>query len=175
MPQTQPNFAAWVNWLVLPQPRPAGPRWERYKVLIVQRDGHRCRSCSNPVDFDPALATQTLRAHIDHIVPFSLGGSNDGRNLQTLCDRCNLSKGDRRVRGQSDGELSRHELFRRWYEPRALQHGWAQTHGDFLRGSAGQPALSYEWLHRVGWAQVALSEFVRNYPTGSRSFEAPPR
>ncbi len=30
---------------------------------------------------------------MDHLVPISRGGTNDPRNLQVLCRRCNGSKG----------------------------------------------------------------------------------
>jgi hypothetical protein len=49
---------------------------------VFGRDGYRCRACG-----------RTDRLSIDHIVPIARGGSNDIRNLQTLCLPCNLRKG----------------------------------------------------------------------------------
>jgi len=51
---------------------------------VWQRDGGRCVECSTKE-----------KLCFDHIVPFSRGGSNTVRNLQLLCERCNLSKGNR--------------------------------------------------------------------------------
>jgi 5-methylcytosine-specific restriction endonuclease McrA len=36
-----------------------------------------------------------VRRHVDHVVPLAKGGSNGRRNLQLLCEPCNLSKGSR--------------------------------------------------------------------------------
>lgn len=35
--------------------------------------------------------------HMDHLVPFSRGGSDDIENLVPSCDTCNLSKGGKRI------------------------------------------------------------------------------
>lgn len=68
-----------------PEPKPrreAIPRAVQREVW--QRDGGRCVECQSKE-----------RLCFDHIVPFSRGGSNAVRNLQLLCEGCNLSKGNR--------------------------------------------------------------------------------
>ena len=68
-----------------PEPKPrreAIPRTVQREVW--QRDGGRCVECSSKE-----------KLCFDHIVPFSRGGSNAVRNLQLLCEKCNLSKGNR--------------------------------------------------------------------------------
>ena len=49
---------------------------------IFKRDGYRCRRCGSYEQLS-----------IDHIVPRSKGGTDDLRNLQTLCHSCNARKG----------------------------------------------------------------------------------
>lgn len=55
---------------------------ESVRVAIMSRAGQCCEICGSD---------QNL--HIDHVVPFSKGGSNDMKNLQLLCRDCNLRKG----------------------------------------------------------------------------------
>lgn len=44
-----------------------------------------------------AICGSTERIEIDHVKPFSRGGSNHRRNLQPLCHDCNMVKRDRRM------------------------------------------------------------------------------
>lgn len=52
--------------------------------LVFERDGYRCVTCGTSDDLT-----------LDHIVPWSLGGSDTPDNLQTLCRVCNSRKGTR--------------------------------------------------------------------------------
>ncbi len=58
---------------------------KRYQVM--HRDKFRCQLCG-------AREEDGVRLHVDHIIPVSKGGTSDMDNLRTLCDRCNLGKGD---------------------------------------------------------------------------------
>lgn len=51
---------------------------------MLNRDGFRCLCCG---DINPENLT------IDHVVPKSVGGTDNLYNLQTLCKVCNSNKG----------------------------------------------------------------------------------
>lgn len=53
------------------------------RLAVWTRDGGRCVKCG---------ATQDLE--FDHLIPVSRGGSSTERNVQILCQRCNLQKSD---------------------------------------------------------------------------------
>jgi len=53
------------------------------KLLVYNRYGGKCVNCGSDKDL-----------HFDHIIPFSKGGSNTEKNIQILCERCNLQKSD---------------------------------------------------------------------------------
>ncbi len=69
----------------------ASPRFPdlRTRWRVLNRDSFRCRSCGR----SPA-AEYGVILHIDHITAWSKGGRTEDKNLQTLCERCNLGKSD---------------------------------------------------------------------------------
>lgn len=55
---------------------------------IKKRDNYTCCNCGNNVYDEPNLLLE-----IDHIIPLSKGGVTHPDNLQTLCWKCNRTKG----------------------------------------------------------------------------------
>lgn len=64
-------------------PIPAGIR-----QAVIDRDGRTCGICSGRVSEDEQI-------HIDHVFPWSLGGSDELDNLQVSHADCNMRKGAR--------------------------------------------------------------------------------
>lgn len=58
------------------------------KKFILERDDYTCQVCGASLHND-----FNLKLEVDHIVPISKGGKTDPSNLQTLCRKCNRSKG----------------------------------------------------------------------------------
>lgn len=61
----------------------------KLRFLVMQRDNFKCCACGASPAKDPSV-----ELHIDHIIPWSKGGETVIDNLQTLCSKCNLGKGD---------------------------------------------------------------------------------
>jgi hypothetical protein len=55
---------------------------------IKERDNYKCCSCSLGIEDEPNLLLE-----IDHRIPLSKGGMSTYDNLQTLCWKCNRTKG----------------------------------------------------------------------------------
>jgi 5-methylcytosine-specific restriction enzyme A len=60
------------------------------RVNVLNRDGYKCVFCGRN--------SKEVTLEIDHIIPFSCGGSNKSDNLQTLCFDCNRGKGARELK-----------------------------------------------------------------------------
>ena len=64
----------------------------RLRQKIKERDNYTCKVCGNSIHVEPNLLLE-----IDHIIPVSKGGATVEENLQTLCWRCNRTKGDKLI------------------------------------------------------------------------------
>jgi hypothetical protein len=91
------KFVEWANDQSIPvesreQPdvqsrkTPRNVNW-RLRAQVLMRDEAKCRLCGT-------APRDGARLHVDHIVPWSKGGETVLANLQILCERCNLGKGD---------------------------------------------------------------------------------
>jgi hypothetical protein len=60
----------------------------KLRTYIKERDKYTCCQCGNSTHEEPNLLLE-----IDHIIPISKGGLTQEDNLQTLCWKCNRSKG----------------------------------------------------------------------------------
>jgi 5-methylcytosine-specific restriction endonuclease McrA len=60
------------------------------RYLILQKDNFKCRACGRSPANEPGV-----RLQVDHITPWSTGGETVAKNLQTLCQQCNLGKSNR--------------------------------------------------------------------------------
>jgi hypothetical protein len=60
------------------------------RTKIKNRDSHTCQMCNLSTNDE-----KNLLLEIDHIIPLSKGGFTVESNLQTLCWRCNRTKGSK--------------------------------------------------------------------------------
>ena len=87
------DFTHYLSKLVKFRKSVAGQRALMTKALrefIKERDEFQCQECGIS-----ALNTENLLLEIDHIMPLSKGGITAEDNLQTLCWKCNRSKGSK--------------------------------------------------------------------------------
>ncbi len=62
---------------------------DRMRFRVLMRDGFSCQSCGASPQ-----KQRGVELHVDHVVPWSLGGETVEANLQTKCSQCNLGKGN---------------------------------------------------------------------------------
>ena len=60
------------------------------RASILNRDNHTCKQCGISAAQEPHLLLE-----VDHIIPLAKGGITSVDNLQTLCWKCNRSKGSK--------------------------------------------------------------------------------
>jgi len=58
----------------------------KMRFTIYKRDGYKCCKCG--------ISQRNADLEIDHIIPIAKGGKSTYDNLQTLCHKCNVEKGD---------------------------------------------------------------------------------
>ena len=108
---------------------------EHIKRAVNARDKFRCQNCG--------VATEFI--HYDHVFPFDLGGPTTVENMQSLCPKCNTSKGNK---------IQCHKC-RHWMSPdnaRCSQCGARFPYSKHSKTLAGK----FENLsHRVGRAVLA--------------------
>lgn len=76
------GLATWDYRLLETEPVPDTVRYD-----VLRRAEGKCELCG--------VSSKERPLHVDHILPRSRKGTNDMDNLQALCDRCNLAKGNR--------------------------------------------------------------------------------
>ncbi|WP_040642633.1 HNH endonuclease [Psychrobacter aquaticus] len=62
-----------------------GHAWRRLREEVLRRDGYLCVSCSKSVRYVPAT-------DVDHIINKANGGTDELKNLQSLCKKCHRTK-----------------------------------------------------------------------------------
>lgn len=77
-----------TGWLETARKREKRP-WIPLAVqrFVFERDGEKCRYCG----------CEEGPFHLDHIVPWSLGGAHTPQNLTVACAQCNWSKGNKTI------------------------------------------------------------------------------
>lgn len=89
--QNLDNFIIYLSELIKFKKSVAGQRalmTSSLREKIKIRDNYTCKKCRLSVANE-----RNLLLEIDHIIPLSKGGMTTEKNLQTLCWKCNRSKG----------------------------------------------------------------------------------
>lgn len=85
------NFVEYLSGIVKFRKSAAGQRalmTSKLREKIKQRDNYTCQKCGLSINDE-----RNLLLEIDHIMPISKGGMSTEENLQTLCWKCNRTKG----------------------------------------------------------------------------------
>lgn len=91
-------------------------KWEETRRLVLERDGYQCVSCSTSL--------RSRDADVHHLLPRSMGGSDEFSNLVTLCDGCHAAHHPNLAGGLARRAIERWAMrLARWLdnEARALE------------------------------------------------------
>ena len=62
------------------------------RFAVLEKYNFKCRACGYG-------ASDGKKLHVDHVIPISKGGKTVMKNLQALCNDCNIGKGTKIVDG----------------------------------------------------------------------------
>ena len=65
--------------------RPNKTKWRSLRAKVLSRDNHVCQYCGH----------SGIEMYCDHVIPLSVGGTNDLDNLVTSCWSCNQKKANK--------------------------------------------------------------------------------
>ncbi|MFN7583910.1 MAG: HNH endonuclease [bacterium] len=73
------------SWRVMSSPY-ATAEYKRNRKIVLEAANWTCHYCGNPAN------------EADHILPVSLGGSNEVSNLLPCCKQCNSGRGNQTMK-----------------------------------------------------------------------------
>ena len=118
----------------------AADTWQTNRLLVLKRDNFRCVSCLTPV--------KSAEADIHHLLPRSMGGTDELSNLVTLCDGCHAAHHPNLA-----GGLAR-RVIERWAVRLAR---WLDNYGQVSEGVGNfGPALRLFGLDRFRQGQLPI-------------------
>ncbi|MDK4728759.1 RecQ family ATP-dependent DNA helicase [Rhizobium phaseoli] len=101
-------------------------KWKQTRHVVLQRDGFQCVSCSTKVT--------SAEADVHHLLPRSMGGSDDPSNLVTLCDGCHAAHHPNLAGGLARRVIERWAMrLARWLDKEARALEADMNFGPILR------------------------------------------
>lgn len=137
---------------------------KRLRYEILRRDNHTCRYCGRAA---PAVALT-----VDHVLPVTLGGTDDATNLVAACPECNAGKSSSSPDQPLVDQVSEDAI--RW--ARAIAQAAAYMVEDVdLRGRLNREfdalwaencinTVGREWTRPAGWAEDLDAFRARGLP-----------
>ncbi|MGB3486960.1 MAG: RecQ family ATP-dependent DNA helicase [Xanthobacteraceae bacterium] len=101
-------------------------KWQAVRQKVLQRDNFRCKSCS--------VELRSVEADIHHLMPRSMGGTDELSNLVTLCDGCHAAHHPTLQGGLARRVLERWAVrLARWLDHEGVVVEHTETFGPALR------------------------------------------